>query len=140
MPAAPVVVRRGREVRLHVLLVADVEVVKVVNLLLAEDFVVEVEVLERSGGGVLLPPEALFSAAAQRRVHVRVAHDVARAARRHLIQGSRSAYILANFPIFSAPCISQTLHTGSSSTKSREFRHKCQFSNMQLGWELTLTL
>ena len=63
--------RRGREVRLHMLLlVADVEVIKGVNLLLAEDVVVEVEVLERRGGRrVLLPPEPL-PAAAQRRVHV----------------------------------------------------------------------
>ena len=75
-----VVVRRGGKVRLHVL---DVKLVKAL-LFVAEEVVVEVvvgmgTVLE--GVTVLRPALALAS---ERRVHVRVTHDVAGATGRHL--------------------------------------------------------
>ena len=94
-----VVLRRGGEVRLHVL---DVKLVKVL-LLVAEEVVVKVVVevvvgqlrrvleIERGVRGVLRP----VLLAAERRVDVRVAHDVAGAAGRDLsnenkIQQSKS--------------------------------------------------
>ena len=81
MESVAVVVRRRGEMGLHVL---DVEVVESL-LLVGEEVVVEVLVGRQvvlEGVRVLGP--ALALALAERRVHVRVAHDVAGAAGRDL--------------------------------------------------------
>ena len=77
MKSVAVVVGRGGKVRLHVL---DVKLVKAL-LFVAEEVVVEVVVgwqVVLEGVRVLGP--ALALALAERRVHVRVAHNVAGAA------------------------------------------------------------
>ena len=78
-----VVVGRGGKVRLHVL---DVKLVKAL-LFVAEEVVVEVvegmgTVLE--GVPPVLRPALALALASERRVHVRVAHDVAGATGRNL--------------------------------------------------------